>query len=60
MTSDTVIGIAILIVSMSLLVGLTLWSRAHIERIASAAGRSVREIERQFNRNIGQCLYLRL
>jgi len=51
MTPNAIIGIVILVVSVSLLVGLTLWSRARIERIASAAGRSAREIERQLDRD---------
>ena len=49
MTPNAIIGIAVLLASVSLLVGLMLWSRARIERIASAAGRSAREIERQFS-----------
>jgi len=49
MTPNTIIGIAVVLLSVSLLVGLTLWCRVRIERIASAAGRSAREIERQLD-----------
>jgi type II secretory pathway pseudopilin PulG len=49
MTPTAIIGIVIVLVSVCLLVALALWSRARIERIASAAGRSAREIERQLD-----------
>ena len=48
MSVDTLIGCVILAVALGLLVGLTLWCRRRIERIALSRSRSAREISKDF------------
>ena len=48
MSVDAIIGCAVLVAALGLLVGLTLWCRRRIERIALSRSRSAREISKDF------------